>query len=186
MKVLHIAPEPSLAKAFRAYPDIEYHPVDFNPELYQAVGARKFDLCRDAKSLRPGYYDLIVHNHVLEHIRCDYTAAFLYLHRALSLNGLHVFSVPFWPNRHYDEYLGHLDAQIAVKRFGQSDHCRTFSTMDLENTFGMFLSIDLESFIPSRIADDAELDSINFPESIRDRLDGSSTIVLTKEDVCFA
>lgn len=185
MKILHIAPEVGLANVFRKVEGVDYRPVDFCPEIYTAVKPEKFDLCADGPKLESNSLDLIVHNHVLEHIFCDVTGIMLHLHRALKPGGYHLFSIPLYQNKSFDEYFGQLSEAEAVTRFGQKDHCRTFSVLNLDETFGMILDVDLRSFIPGKQFSPEELRSINFPEPLWSMLDGSSTMVLRKEDCIF-
>lgn len=185
-RVLHIAPERALASYFSSSKHCTYEAVDFNPDGYKDLGAKKFDMCRDASRLDHGAYDLIIHNHVLEHIFCDVTSVMLHLQRALRSNGRHLFSVPFWKNRFHEEYYGPLLAKDAENRFGQRDHCRNFSRLNIESTFGMFLNVDFESFLPANRFPIELLQSINFPESSFYEIDGNTVISIGKADSVFS
>ena len=184
-RILHVAPERSIAEICSTTFGADYRPVDFNPDGYKAVRATQFDMCKDSANLQSNSFDLIMHNHVLEHVLCDVTSVMMHMHRALSADGIHIFSVPFWSNKAYDEYLGQLTDEEALKRFGQCDHCRTFSLENLDQTFGLSFGVDFRTFIPKRQFEEGTLRSINFPKVLWNKLDGSTIIVLRKSIACL-
>ena len=71
-------------------------------------------------------YDVVIANHVLEHVD-DYKAALLEVKRILSLGGIFICSFPMDPHIDLvDEEDGELDPETRIKRFGQHDHKRVF------------------------------------------------------------
>jgi phosphoglycolate phosphatase len=174
-----------MAMAIRAVENVDYDPVDFHPDIYRSIKARHFDLCADAPKLESESYDIIIHNHVLEHIFCDVTSVVLHLQRALAHDGYHIFSLPFFQDQNYEECLAPLSEQEAIRRFGQKDHCRLFSVNSLDNTFGMYIDRDFRTFIPSKFFEQGELEAINFPRRSWEVVDGSTTIILRKGDTQF-
>ena len=138
--VLHFAPERGLARLLRESAGAGYRAVDIDPSLYPHVTAERFDLCRDLDRLGEGTFDLIVHNHVLEHIECNYTAVLARLVKALKPDGLMFFSVPILPGGFTDELLdGDHEAKLA--HFGPSLHVRRFGVAKLQETLGMVVRI---------------------------------------------
>jgi O-antigen biosynthesis protein len=188
MRILHFAPEFGLSRYFQSIPDIHYEPVDFNPGSYNFCQARKIDLCTDAEQLETGRYDLIVHSHVLEHVKCNVSAVFYHLHRALNEGGYHLFSVPIIPG-YTEEFLGPLSDAEAIVRFGQADHVRNFGALDFENNlallfkannYGFYSKPDEFSLYNQFTAED--LDRFNIPEYNRAGLTPSSIFVVGKHD----
>ena len=142
LRCLHLAPENALAPRLRALLGAGYDPVDIAPELFShAPGIRCFDLVRDAPSLPSGAYDLILHSHVMEHVRGNVTAILYHLHRALAPQGKQVCCIPFMRDRHYAEDLGPLSPDEATARFGQDDHVRVFGARDVAATIGMIFRL---------------------------------------------
>lgn len=141
MRILHMAPERPLAREFyRISPEL-YHPTDVYPEMYNVwATCRPLNLCTDLVKLPSKSFDLIVHNHVLEHIPCSVEKALEEIHRILAPGGWHIFSVPF-RNGNTVEDLTELTAAERTERFGQHDHMRLFGTTDfphfLKDRFGI-------------------------------------------------
>ena len=140
-RVLHFAPERGLHSWLRERASEGYEPVDFMPKRYKWAGARKFDLTTDAERLEGETYDLIVHSHVMEHIRCNVTAVLFHLHRALKPDGVQICCIPFAPARRYAESFEELSAEEATARFGQHDHVRRFGALDAAHTVGMIFNL---------------------------------------------
>lgn len=187
-RILHIAVDPGLTQALRKIAGEGYQAVNYFPDgVSPRPKIKHFDLCVDAAKLEDESFDLIIHNHVLEHILCDVTSVMMHLLRALRPNGRQIFSAPFLHSQHFEEYLGPLPEAEAVRRFGQKDHCRNFGVADLAKTFGLFLDVDFDAFAPGRCFTDAELDAINFPKGDAARMTiGPGTVfVLEKSDCVF-
>ena len=71
-------------------------------------------------------YDMIICNHVLEHVE-DFRLALREVHRILRPNGLLICSFPMDPKVELlDEEEEPLSAAERIKRFGQNDHRRVF------------------------------------------------------------
>jgi phosphoglycolate phosphatase len=138
LRILHFAPERSIAGRLREILGDGYEPVDFDPAGFPDVpGVRKFDLVADAPALPTGAYDLIIHAHVMEHVRCNVTAILFHLHRALAPSGGQVCSIPMTRDAFYEEDLSPLAEAEATTRFGQNDHVRRFGAADIQLTLGM-------------------------------------------------
>ena len=144
-KVLHFAPEMSLARLFiERVGDENYHRHDFSPELFPPeLGVTRFDLVTDVWGLPDDTYDLIIHSHVLEHVPCWLAAVFWNLQRALKPDGRHVFALPFLDvggsSENLDPSIGDDARQIA---FGQRDHVRAFSLHDVDATLGTLFTLN--------------------------------------------
>lgn len=143
MRILHFAPERSIGKIlFKRYGPT-YHPVDFQPELFFGrYEVKKFDCCNDLKDVPDSSYDLIIHNHILEHLPCNVMDVLTHMKRVLSPTGWHFCSVPITGKSPTTlEDLGDLTPQERRARFGQGDHFRIFGYDDfareVDLRFGM-------------------------------------------------
>ena len=181
-KVLHIAPEIGISRFLQNRAGIGYEPVDKFPSGYRFCKARELDLCTDAEFLPRNHYDLIIHSHVMEHLRCNITAVLYFLHRALNRSGLHIFALPIMQG-HADEYFGPLSDEEARLRFGQSDHVRRLSQSDLPITLGMIFRGDLSEHAIGRQFESSVLDAHNIPMSERVGLNGSTVFMFRKDDI---
>jgi SAM-dependent methyltransferase len=124
-RILHLAPEECLATPFRNRFGSSYLSADIDPGQFPFAVAR-LDLCRDLPTLAPASFDIVLHNHVLEHVACDYRAVAAGLHRLVKPGGLHIFSIPFLEGGFREALEAHTGAERTA-RFGQSDHMRIFS-----------------------------------------------------------
>ena len=120
LKVLHVAPEQAFYKRFKKLKNLEYITTD----LYSPLADIKADICKlpfEDKS-----FDVILCNHVLEHI-VDDTKAMQELFRVLKVGGWGVFQVPQDVNRkktYSDDTI--TDPKERTRIFGQYDHVRIY------------------------------------------------------------
>lgn len=180
-RVLHLAPEKGLSDILSNATGAGYEPADYEPSRYPHTTARRLDLVSDAQKLPSNYYDLILHNHVSEHVPCSLAYVLFHLHRALKPTGHHIFSIPIMSGC-YDEYLGELPPEEATRRFGQFDHLRRFGREDIERHIGKMLHLDLDYSLYKFESSAANLDACNIPESERRGLNGSTVFVVGKFD----
>lgn len=94
--VLHIAPERGLYSYLRSCVG-RYVVCDIDVDRYSHIpDLRKLDLC-DPKSFGDlGEFDFVIHNHVIEHVPCNWTAVMIRLHKLLGDDGVHLFSMPIY------------------------------------------------------------------------------------------
>ncbi|WP_160299109.1 phosphoglycolate phosphatase [Sphingomonas sp. SRS2] len=183
LRVLHLAPERAFAERLSALYGEGYEPVDYDPELYDYVpDIRKIDLVEDAARLPSGYYDLIIHSHVMEHIPCNITAILYHLHRSLKPHGKQVCCVPIIRDGHYAEDLGPITPEDATARFGQDDHVRTFGGNDIQRTLGMLFKLP-DAYDLTRDFDEATLIGLNIPRINWRGWSPNSILVLEKGDL---
>jgi phosphoglycolate phosphatase len=144
-KILHIAPEAGIAQFLSGH--FNYTAADINPHLnpvYADAQAVKLDLCEDAQSLPAKTYDLIIHNHILEHVCCNYTAVLIHLNNSLSSNGHILFTIPVISAGSYKEDIGNLSEAERQKAFFNKHHVRVFAEHDLSKTLGMVYDVSVE------------------------------------------
>jgi hypothetical protein len=117
-RLLHIAPEPSLAN----YLQSEYAPWYFSADLQHKGVMIQLDVTN--MPFQDNIYDLIYCSHVLEHVRDD-RLAMRELQRILSPNGIAVIIVPIFNERTLED--PEVNEPLERERlFGQYDHVRVY------------------------------------------------------------
>ncbi|MBN9283970.1 MULTISPECIES: class I SAM-dependent methyltransferase [Flavobacterium] len=119
-KVLHFAPEQAFYKLFRNQKNLEYTTTD----LLSPLADVKADICN--LPFADNSYDLILCNHVLEHIPDD-TKAMQELYRVLKPGGMGIFQIPQDLSRaetFEDDSI--TDPKERARIFGQYDHVRVY------------------------------------------------------------
>ncbi len=120
LRVLHFAPEQAFYKRFRNMSNLDYVTTDLNSPLADI----KADICN--LPFKDDEFDVILCNHVLEHIPDD-TKAMQELYRVLKVGGMGVFQIPQDLNRDVtfeDDSI--TDKKERAKIFGQYDHVRVY------------------------------------------------------------
>lgn len=119
-KVLHFAPEQAFYKRFKTLDNIEYTTTDLNSPLAEV----KADICN--LPFQNDSFDVILCNHVLEHIPDD-TKAMQELHRVMKPGGWGIFQIPQDLKREKtfeDDSI--TDKKERAQIFGQYDHVRIY------------------------------------------------------------
>ncbi len=119
-KVLHFAPEQAFYKRFRKQKNLDYTTTD----LLSPLADVKADICN--LPFEDNAYDVILCNHVLEHIPDD-LKAMQELYRVLKPGGMGIFQIPQDLNREKTfEDNTITDKNERAKIFGQYDHVRVY------------------------------------------------------------
>ena len=119
-KVLHFAPEQAFYKRFRNQKNLDYTTTD----LFSPLADVKADICN--LPFEDNQYDVILCNHVLEHIPDD-TKAMQELYRVLKPGGMAILQIPQDLKREVtfaDDTI--TDQKERAKIFGQYDHVRIY------------------------------------------------------------
>ncbi len=119
-KVLHFAPEQAFYKRFKKMGNIEYTTTDLNSPLAEI----KADICN--LPFQNDSFDVILCNHVLEHIPND-TKAMQELYRVMKPGGWGIFQIPQDLKREKtfeDDFI--TDKKERARIFGQYDHVRIY------------------------------------------------------------
>ncbi len=119
-KVVHFAPEQAFYKLFRNQKNLEYTTTD----LLSPLADVKADICN--LPFEDNQYDIILCNHVLEHIPND-TKAMQELYRVLKPGGMAILQIPQDLSRattFSDDTI--TDQKERAKIFGQYDHVRIY------------------------------------------------------------
>jgi predicted SAM-dependent methyltransferase len=120
LNVLHFAPEQEFYKRFRKQDNISYKTAD----LLSPLADVKVDIC--SLPFDDDMYDVIICNHVLEHIQDD-LLAMRELYRVMKPGGMGIFQVPQDLSREFtfsDDSI--TDRKEREKIFGQYDHVRVY------------------------------------------------------------
>ncbi len=119
-KVLHFAPEQAFYKKFKNLKLLDYTTTD----LYSPLADVKADIC--ALPFQDNSFDIILCNHVLEHIADD-KKAMSELYRILRPSGWGIFQIPQDLTRdvtYEDDSI--TDKKERTQIFGQYDHVRIY------------------------------------------------------------
>ena len=119
-KVLHFAPEQAFYKRFRKMKNLDYVTTDLNSPLADV----KADICN--LPFKDNEFDVILCNHVLEHIPDD-TKAMQELYRVLKVGGMGIFQIPqdLSQETTFEDH-SITDKKERAKIFGQYDHVRIY------------------------------------------------------------
>lgn len=120
LKVLHVAPEQAFYKSFKKLDNIDYTTTD----LHSPLANVKADICD--LPFKENQFDVILCNHVLEHIPND-KKAMQELFRVLKSGGWAILQVPLDSKRlktFQDDTI--TDPKERMRVFGQYDHVRLY------------------------------------------------------------
>ncbi|TYB79266.1 class I SAM-dependent methyltransferase [Bizionia myxarmorum] len=119
-KVLHFAPEQCFLKRFRKLKNLNYTTTD----LESPIADVKADICQ--LPFEDNSYDIILCNHVFEHIPDD-TKAMKELYRVMKPDGYGIFQIPQDVSREKTfEDNSITDRKERAAIFGQYDHVRIY------------------------------------------------------------
>ena len=120
LKVLHVAPEQVFYKKFKKLKNWDYLTFDLNSPIADIKG----DLT--STNFKDESFDLIICNHVLEHIKDD-KSALNEIYRVLKYNGISILQVPINLRREKTFEDSTIKSKIQrEKYFGQYDHVREY------------------------------------------------------------
>jgi phosphoglycolate phosphatase len=155
-RVLHLAPDLSLARLFMSVCNDGYDPADISPEGFaRKIGrpVRRLDLVTDAATLPSEHYDLVVHSHVIEHIPANATLVLQHLQRAIKPGGVHLFAFPLRPGYSKENLDTTMPPEDRKRDFGHIHHYRRFGMDDFDINIGPVIGVSssysLEDFFPA-------------------------------------
>ena len=119
LKVLHFAPEQPFLKRFKSLKNLDYTTADLDSPIA--------DLHLDVTNINlpDNTYDIVICNHVLEHVD-NVDKAFSEIKRILKPGGWAILMVPINPNVDTFEDPSITDPKERQRLFGQYDHVRQF------------------------------------------------------------
>mgnify|MGYP002725599783 CR=1 FL=1 len=125
VKILHIGPEPSLYRRLKKHKNIFYITgTKYSEGIYYHKDIDSIDLLQLPFS--DGEFDMVICNHVLEHINDD-AKAMSEIYRVLNNHGIAVLQVPISNTieETYEDFTI-TDPKLREKHFGQFDHVRIY------------------------------------------------------------
>lgn len=146
IKLLHFAPEPIFYERLVQMQKIDYVPCDLMPELYPfdgAVPVLKADITNIPHNEES--FDVILCNHVLEHIVDDHLAM-SELFRVMKKGGFGIFMVPMSNNEKTFEDFSITDPNEREIAFGQYDHVRIYGYDYVKRLEKVGFQVDKDAF----------------------------------------
>ncbi len=160
LKILHVAPEAQLRKVLLSNPQINYQSIDL--ESHKAMN--QMDLTN--LKFENDEFDVIICNHVLEHIPND-RKAISELFRVLKKDGFAILQVPisFSTEKTIEDATANTP-ELREKKFGQNDHVRIYGRDYLDRLHNAGFSIKLYSFAEEHELSEVEKYSLIVDEKI--------------------
>jgi SAM-dependent methyltransferase len=147
-KVLHFAPEQCFLNRFKKLKNLDYTTTD----LKSPIADVKADICH--LPFEDNSYDIILCNHVLEHIPDD-TKAMQELYRVLKPGGYGVFQIPQDLSRaNTFEDASITDKKERAKIFGQYDHVRVYGRDYFDKLRGIGFEVEEVDYTASLSEED--------------------------------
>ncbi len=147
-KLLHFAPEQAFYKRFKKMKHLDYVTTDLNSPLADV----KADICN--LPFNADSFDIILCNHVLEHIPDD-TKAMQELYRILKPGGFGIFQIPQDIQReHTFEDNSITDKKERAKIFGQYDHVRVYGLDYFDKLRDIGFKVDAVNYTATMTAQD--------------------------------
>lgn len=183
-RVAHFAPELGLSTKLFGICGHGYEAYDFHPPRYQErinfTEIRKCDLCNDIDTFEKGSYDVVLHNHVMEHVPCNYAMVLRNLQTLLKPGGVQIFSVPITRGYTAANYSPALSKEERTRMFAQFDHFVKFGALDHDQHLGMVFGHTSESYSLDKVLDESELVRANIPRQ-NWYVEGGAVLAAVKE-----
>ena len=124
LRLLHVAPEPNIARVLSAQPNLRYVTADlFEPNVMTRLDVMSLPFADNT-------FDAVICNHVLEHVSDD-RVAMTEFHRVLKPAGWALLQVPIALalDKTIEDPAAKTEAD-RIRLFGQSDHVRLYNAAD--------------------------------------------------------
>ena len=138
IRLLHIAPERNLQKILKSFSHIEYISGDLNPLMNCNIRLDIKDM-----NFEDNFFDVIICNHVLEHV-IDDRRAMSELFRILKPEGFAILQVPILKNvqKTFEDF-SITTPEDREKYFGQKDHVRIYRQDYIRRLESVGFKVDL-------------------------------------------
>jgi predicted SAM-dependent methyltransferase len=169
--VLQFAPEKSIYDTVRNYDNVNYTCCDLMPDLYPyADGILQEDGM--ALSFKDKQFDIIIHNHILEHMPNDIKFIKETM-RILKDDGKIIVSIPFYKDELCNDSF--TSDEDRIEHYGQADHLRRYGKdiLDVLKVEG----VNIEVMNQNDYLTNEELDAIKAHKDIS----GDYYMIMTKE-----
>lgn len=155
IRLLHFAPEKVFYNIFSVSQNIEYNPCDLFPDSYEYGGKIKI-IKVDIINIpfEENYFDVILCNHVLEHIPDD-VLAMSELYRVMKKGAWAILQVPIDYNRDitYEDF-SITTPEGREKAFGQNDHVRWYGRDYKERLEKVGFNVKEDDYVKSFSSED--------------------------------
>ena len=145
-KLLHVAPEIQLYQKLTKIPNISYHSIDLHPDKYwYGHKTKKMDVT--AMTYTDESFDIVICNHVLEHIPDD-RKAISEIYRVCKTGGFAILNVPV--NNKLDSTIEdpYITDPVKMKElFGQPDHVRVYGNDYITRLTGAGFKVEEIDFV---------------------------------------
>ena len=160
LSLLHVAPETCYQRRFKHFGKLRYVTADIASPVVDC----RLDLCR--LPFRSGVFDVVLCNHVLEHIPDD-RRAMQELCRVLKPGGWGVLQVPLDSSRRVTFEDGTIATPEERERaFGQRDHVRVYGTDFVDRLTKAHFSVEVVDFVDGIERDEAVRCGLNNDEMV--------------------
>lgn len=183
VRMLNLAPEAFMICLGRVKIGDGYQGADYDPSLFAKWGQPilQIDLCGDLGKLPAEHYDVIMHNHVLEHVPCDVSKVLAGLNRAIKPGGYHLFSAPIRVDAEtIEDFNPALTPQDRRRLFGQEDHMRYFGDSDFEN-FARAAGMTAGMLDLRKLFSDGDIAAAGLPAGVLDTVNSHRVFVWRKQ-----
>lgn len=138
IRILHLAPEKCIYDYMYNAFGGAYIACDPQPDIYPHAKCLNISFPDGFRIFPDNYFNLIIHNHILEHIPGSYISHISEFHRLLVRGGCMIFTLPIYRDRYtHEDISNNLTDEDRMRLYGQKDHVKCFGS-DFLKIFDFF------------------------------------------------